>query len=136
MWDLLAKDCLIDALQEEELQLCLRQARPANLRDALHLALELESCQIASKRRGAGSVRGANVEDDCNHVQKATGESTTLSQILDTLKQLQPEKRPPRGPQRQRRDLSAVECWECHEKGHTRRLCPRLRQPPNSGNDQ
>ena len=135
MWDLLAKDRFIDALQEEELRLRLRQARPATLRDALHLALELESCQIASKRRGApaGSVRGANLdEDDCNSVQKATGESTTLSQILDTLKQLQPDKRPPRGPQRRRRDLSAVECWECHEKGHTRRRCPKLRQPQNT----
>ena len=132
MWDLLAKDRFIDALQDEELRLRLRQARPASLCDALHLALELESCQIASKRRPTGSVRSANLEeDDCNPVQKATGESvsTTLSQILDTLKQLRPERRPSKGPQRQRTNMSAVECWECHEKGHTRRRCPKLQQP-------
>lgn len=70
MWDLLAKDRFIDALQEEELRLRLRQARPATLRDALHLALELESCQIASKRRTTSSVRSANLEEDCEPVQK------------------------------------------------------------------
>ena len=142
MWDLLAKDRFIDALQEEELRLRLRQARPATLRDALHLALELESYQIASKRRTtAGTVRNANLEDDSEPVQKATGESmsTALGQILDTLKQLRPEKRPSRGPQRRRSNLSDVECWECHERGHTRRRCPKLQQRQNatpSGNDQ
>ena len=44
MWDLLAKDRFIDALQDEEMQFRIRQIKQASLCDALHLALELESC--------------------------------------------------------------------------------------------
>ena len=135
MWDLLVKDRFIDALQDEEMQFRIRQTKPATLRDALHLALELESCQVASKRR-AGSARAANLEDesipDAKPVQAATGsESTLMRELLDTLKELRSERRQSRGPQR-RRIRSDLECWECHKKGHTRRRCPNLQQTSQS----
>ena len=63
MLELLAKDQFIDALQDGDMRLCLRQAHPKTLREALPAALELEAFQLASQHR-AKPVRGAMLEND------------------------------------------------------------------------
>ena len=50
MIETLAKDQFIDALHDEDMRLKLRQSRPETLRRAVETALELESCQLASRR--------------------------------------------------------------------------------------
>ena len=62
-------------------------------------------------------------------------DSTVICQLLETLKQLQmQDRRSLRGQPRQRaRDLSSVECWDCHEKGHTRHWCPKLTAGQGNG---
>ena len=50
MITVLAKDQFIDSLPEEDMRLQIRQSRPANLRQALETALELESYIVASRR--------------------------------------------------------------------------------------
>ncbi len=51
MLELLARDQFIEALPEEETRLRLRQSRSGSLREALKVALELESYQLASQQR-------------------------------------------------------------------------------------
>jgi len=51
MVEVLAKDQFVDALPEEDMRLRIRQNKPVMLRDALRLALELESYQLASRQR-------------------------------------------------------------------------------------
>jgi len=62
MVEVLAKDQFVDALPEEDMRLCIWQNKPATLRDALAMALELESYQLASKRK-ARFVREAQLEE-------------------------------------------------------------------------
>ena len=63
MLELLAKDQFIDALQDGDMRLRLRQAHPKNLREALQLALELEGFQLASLNKAA-PVRKRILDDD------------------------------------------------------------------------
>ena len=51
MLEVLAKDQFVDALPDEDMQLRIRQNKPATLRDALGIALELESYHLASKQK-------------------------------------------------------------------------------------
>ena len=129
MIDLLAKNHFTDALPDEDMCLRVQHNRPASLRDALHLALELESCDVASRSRR--SVRGAQLEDALEVQQMATkATDPTLQQVLEILRELQMDRRA--GSRRQSRN--ALECWECHKKGHTRRWCPKLQQQSRTQN--
>ena len=49
--DTIARDNFIDASQDDDMQLKIRQARPISLQAALENALELESFQLASRQR-------------------------------------------------------------------------------------
>ncbi len=62
MIELLAKDQFINAIPDDETHLKIRQSRPESLRRALEVALELESFQLASLRRGK-NVRAVTVRD-------------------------------------------------------------------------
>lgn len=48
MIDVLAKDQFIDATPDEDMHLSVRQNKPANPREALEYALELESYYLAN----------------------------------------------------------------------------------------
>ena len=45
----LAQDQFIDTLSDEDMRLFIQQNKPATPRDAFQMALELESCQLASR---------------------------------------------------------------------------------------
>ena len=51
MRDLLAKEQFIDAILDGDTLLRLKQSKPQSLRAALELAMELESCRLASRQR-------------------------------------------------------------------------------------
>lgn len=51
MVEVLSKDHFIDSLPDEEVRLRIRQNKPTTLRETLALALELESYQLASKKK-------------------------------------------------------------------------------------
>ena len=122
MIDLFAKDHFTDALPDEDMRLQVRRNRPASLRDVLHLALELELCDVASRSRR--SVRGAHL--DALEVRQMATKATdpALQQVLEILRELQIN----RWAGSHRRSRNALECWECHKKGLTRRRCPKLQQ--------
>ena len=124
MIDLLAKDHFTDTLPDEDMRLRVRHNRPASLRDALHLALKLESCDVASRFRR--NVRGAQLEENALEVRQTAMKATdpALQQVLEILRKLQMD----RWAGSCRRSRNALECWECHEKGRTRRQYPKLQQ--------
>ena len=123
MVEVLAQDQFIDALPEEDMRLRIRQNKPASLRDALRIALELESYQTASKQK-VRLVWEAQLEVDYPVQRQATtpvaGEDV-LQQLLEAVQSL---------VRSQRRSGSggSLICWECNARGHRRRECPRLRK--------
>lgn len=128
MIDLLAKDQFTDALPDENIHLRVRYNRLAPLKDALHLALELESCDVAS--RSPRNVRGAQLEEDTLEVWQVMTKATnqTVQVVLEILRDLQMDC----WAGSRRRSRNALECWECYEKGHTRRRCSKLQQQSRS----
>ena len=86
MVELLAKDQFVDALPDEDMRLRIRQNKPGTLRDALKLALELESYQMASRQK-AKPVREAYMEEK-HSVQRLAGGSRRDTQLPDLVRQL------------------------------------------------
>ena len=73
MVEVLAKDQFVDALPDEDMRLRIRRNKPATLRDALGIALELESYQLASKQK-ARFVREAQLEEKDPGAKEQTGD--------------------------------------------------------------
>ena len=57
--DVLARDQFINALVEDEVRLRIKHERPKTLQEALTLALEFESFQLASRQHRSKYARGA-----------------------------------------------------------------------------
>ena len=150
MVEVLAKDQFVDALPDEDMRLRIRQNKPATLRDALGTALELESYQLASKQK-ARFVREAQLEERHSVQQRTTDQTKehtgdVLQQLVDALRQVTkgPGRRQFSTPrkERNRSERNNLVCWECKERGHRKRECPKLRSRPAetvvspSGNEQ
>jgi len=86
MVEVLAKDQFVDALQDEDMRLRIRQNKPAMLRDALRLALELESYQLASRQRPK-LVRETHLEGSLYQQQTTTPGATLPTDVLQQLVQ-------------------------------------------------
>ena len=81
MIQVLAQDQFIDALVEEDMRLHIHQDKPATLRDALRIALELESCQLAS-RQNVKYMREAQLLKDGYAVQQQVSTATAREDVL------------------------------------------------------
>ena len=145
MVELLAKDQFVDALPDEDMRLRIRQNKPATLRDALKLALELESYQLASRQK-AKPVREAYMEEE-HSVQRLAGGSRRDTQLPDLVRQLVDALKSGGSNQqkspldRKKYSPGTLVCWRCKEKGHMRRDCPKRqgeekKEVSQSGNDQ
>ena len=84
MIQVLAQDQFVDALVEEDVRLRIRQNKPVTLRDALRIALELESYQLASRQR-VKYVREAQSLEDGYAVQQQVSTATAREDILQQL---------------------------------------------------
>ena len=137
MVEILSKDQFVDALPEEDMRLRIRQNTPATLRDALGTALELESYQLASKQK-VRFVRETQLEERQPPQKQMPNPGAEepvgkiLQQLVDVLKQCAKESSRPRRPfsarkEKNQTDRTNLVCWECKERGHRRRECPKLR---------
>ena len=140
--EILIRDQFIDALENTETKLAVKQSRPASLREALAHALEMESFR-ASVGRNESPVYG-NSGYKTRMAETETSASTdkslesVLQGILGTLQRLEKNQsgtqntmlshsgsgnvqRRPQGP-----------CWNCGKVGHVRRDCraPRWHAAP------
>ena len=83
MIDLLTKDHFTDALPNGDTRLYVWRNRPASSKNVLHLALELESCDVAP--RSHQNVKGAQLEEDTVEVWKKVTKATdpAMQQVLE-----------------------------------------------------
>ncbi len=133
MIETLAKDQFIDALQDEDMRLKLRQGRPGTLRETLELALELESYLLASRRTKPAAVREARLEKS-NSAEGKREDSNPLSvellqQLVDALQACKGSfsQKSQGQPSTTRKPGEPQTCWQCGEVGHFRRQCPKKR---------
>ena len=122
MVEVLGKDQFVDALPDEDMQLQIRQNKPAILRDALGTALVLESYQLASKQK-ARVMWEAQLEERHPVQQRMTDQTKEqtgdiLQQLVDALREVT------KGPSRQwqfpmpRKERNRSDRSECKERDH------------------
>ena len=146
--DSLCCDHFLDALNDAELYIAVRQGRPSSLPQALAAAVEIESVRGAvglTLQSSSPGVTIRQVQTPGRFVSpddRARGESVVptevLTKILHTLNELRKSlvesgrssnsKRSSAGGSR-----SPGTCWECGKEGHFRRQCPRLRNQTSGG---
>ena len=142
--DSLACDHFVDALNDVDLQVAVRQGRPASLQEALAHAVEIDairrSVRPSRTEASGGSVfvrAGTAAENELPGESRASDAPCTadaLRQILHSLGELKRDlNRVPAGRSRGRgRGRGAWgsgtpgACWSCGERGHIRRDCPRV----------
>ncbi len=126
-------DQFVDSLPDEDMRLRIRQSRPESLRKALEASLELESYQLASKQRSR-VVREVNLEslEDSKHPGEPENEGDLLQQLIALLKRCfrtgnagRYKKSPRRRGQGLLDSSLGATCWNCREKGHLKRNCPK-----------
>ena len=145
MLELLSKDQFIDALQDGDMRLRLRQAHPKDLREALHSALELEAIQLASQHR-TKPVRGATLDDDEQQPNSSPRMALSREDLTECMQQcmqtvydsLQRKKKSERenkpiASQRRGRRTIRGNCWLCGKPGHMQIYCP---EPQPSGEQE
>lgn len=82
----LAKDQFIDALQDEDTKLRIRQLRPETLQQALESALELESYYLAGRQKRA--VREVRLEGQPRRRPRNQGRGNIAqSKVLEKLQE-------------------------------------------------
>ena len=89
MLEALAKDQFVDAVHDDDIRLRIAQSRPTTLRQALEIALELESFALANKRRSR-YVREVRVEGPR---YDPNSQASPWNGVLDQLKALTQEMR-------------------------------------------
>ena len=142
--DSLACDHFVDALNDVDLQVAVRQGRPASLQEALAHAVEIDairrSVRPSRTEASGGSVfvrAGTAAENELPGESRASDAPCTadaLRRILHSLGELKRDlNRVPAGRSRGRgRGRGAWgsgtpgACWSCGERGHIRRDCPRV----------
>ena len=110
MLELLTKDQFVDAVPDEDMRLRIRQSRPKSVREALKVALELESYQLASRQRQktVRTVRTELPEMHSGTTAPSDGTPPWLEELSRCIKQLtsfksevastKPQSKPPRRP--------------------------------------
>ncbi len=128
MLELLARDQFINALPEEEMRLRTRQSRSGSLREALKVALELESYQLAScqRQRVVRATRTMSPGTDAEPPAISDSRPPWVDEQLCCIRQTQPEVTNAKAHARTRRrpaggDKKDATCWRCGEPGHLRR---------------
>ena len=126
MLEALAKDQFVDAVHDDDIRLRIAQSRPTTLRQALEIALELESFALANKRRSR-YVREVRVEEPRYDSNSQAG---PWNGVLDQLKASTQEMRnfTREYTQQRARDTRTPspppkKCWTC-QGDHLQRNCP------------
>ena len=118
---IMAMDYFIDALQDGDIRLRLKQGKPTSISEAVNMAIELEAFQLAEKNRMMSRVKGyvrlSKIDDDYQALKDK------IACLEKQLKKISTEKKDGKvatKPQRQftRRRRKSVRCGRCNEIGH------------------
>lgn len=146
--DSLACDYFMDALDDPDLHIAVRQSRPSSLPEALTSAVEIEAIRSTAGVSGQISGRQVQASQEAHGVQTSTasGKPSTeevLRNILRALNDLQKSvadsNRSGSGGRSGGPSASPATrqgCWECGAAGHFRRQCPRIRTRGSVGSNE
>ena len=132
MIEVLARDQLLDAIPDEDLQGKVRQSRPPTLRQALAVSLELESICLASKQR-LHTVREAALEEEGSEDEQPDQPHHKIIHHQTELVRCamrEPRQVKMQGEQHTSCGQRTVACWHCGKKGHVWRECPTTESLP------
>ena len=120
--EIMAMDYFIDALQDGDIRLRLKQGKPTSITEAVNMTIELEAFQLAEKNRMMSRVRGyvrmSTVDDDYQALKDK------IAYIEKQLKKISTDKKGCKvATKLQRQSTShrrrkSVRCWRCNEIGH------------------
>ena len=135
----LAKDHFIDALIDSDIRIRIKQSRPANLNEAISLAVELEAYNRVERRERElkGHLRSTTVEEQPETVGRMEGWMKAMENNMKTLAEELKELKASRQMQNNRWHKNRGEkantsrqdiiCYECDKPGHIKRNCPTLK---------
>ena len=133
--DVIGINSFLEALPgpASEMKLHVIKGRPRNLQEAVAHATEVDAVMEAESRKSSrkrGDVRMVeSVETDLvEEIKKLKSDLTKTQEELASARRGMVEKR------REKRSLRDVTCYECGEKGHVRRNCPKP-APKSQGNE-
>lgn len=144
----LTRDQFIDALTDDEIRLRVAQSRPTSLREALGVALELESFSLAARRRTRpvriieAPIKPADT-DSGELADNASGMLKKSPDLLSELREMTNEMRNfvrsmsrrdkrPRSPSKTKR-----KCWTCESEEHLQKDCQKNeRRSPQRRNER
>ena len=130
--DSLAKDQFIDALEDREIRMKLRESGPKTLDEAVSHALQIEAMYEAESRRGKGRsvrvVQESSKSENSELLELIKQNTAAMNQMVNFVQQQQQQQQPSSEPKRngrglgpnagRARDLRFRLCFKCHKKGH------------------
>ena len=127
----LAKDQFIESLISVDMRLRIKQARPANLIDAVRHAVQLEAFHKAEKSRWENQGILSTTSTETTKEEVRSSPLDELQKLKANMERLEKElqKSSTQNPQAQPRTplpKQNRECYECGSKYHLRNKCPHL----------
>lgn len=131
--DSLAKDQFIDALEDREIRMKLRESGPKTLDEAVSRALQIEAMYEAESRRGKGRsvrvVQESSKSENSELLELIKQNTAAMNQMVNFVQQQQQQQQPSSEPKRngrglgpnagRARDLRDLRlCFKCHKKGY------------------
>ena len=130
--DSLAKDQFIDALEDREIRMKLRESGPKTLDEAVSRALQIEAMYEAESRRGKGRsvrvVQESSKSENSELLELIKQNTAAMNQMVNFVQQQQQQQQPSSKPKRngrglgpnagRARDLRFRLCFKCHKKGY------------------
>ena len=137
--DSLACDQFLDALGDADLQIIVRQSRPACLQDAVTGAVDIEAIRKSVKvvhgephlSSGFFSRQAEN-----GSVRPTTSTEQRLNALEASLRSVQSRRRNVPSRTNNQGSSEEVECWSYGKRDHFRRFCPQRNTPQSSGASQ
>ena len=127
--DSLAKDQFIDALEDREMRMKLRESGPKTLHEAVSRALQIEAMYEAESRCKGRSVRVVQQSSKSENsellelIKQNTAAMNQMVNFVQQQQQQQPSSEPKRNGQglglnaERARDLRFRLCFKCHKRG-------------------
>ena len=85
----LSKDQFVDALQDSEMRIRIKQARPKYVNDAIQLAVELEAYNRAEKRNYASPTASETIDGRNSVLEELSAKFDSLQKEIKELKEEQ-----------------------------------------------
>ena len=133
----LAKEQFIDGLMSVDMRLRIKQARPADLNDAIRHAVELEAFNKAEIKQDNGKGYSRAITGDGTNSDASDKTVELLKNMQTALTDLQQEVRALKQTRAQYQNHKNRGCFNCGKFGHFKKDCPDSRVKrghPNSQN--